>query len=84
MTKTLKKYVSSLREALEAFDIKVFKKWVKKYNPALYKSFSKASEEVQMATICKCICNRTDMLNTEVHRKAVVWLRDHNMRGQIW
>ena len=84
MAKSYTKYFASMKEALEAFDLKNFIKWVKKYNPSLYKSFSKATEEVQMATMCKMICNRTDLLNSEAHKKAVTWLREHNMRGQIW
>lgn len=78
------KYVASMREALETFDLKKFKSWVKKYNPALFTSFKDAPEEVQMATMCKLICNRTDMLGSEVHKKAVKWLVEHNMRGRIF
>lgn len=81
--KKLKKYVSSLKEALETFDLKELKKWMKKYNPILFLSFKDASEIVQMASMCKMICNRTDLLGTEVHKKAVKWLSEHNMSGRI-
>lgn len=84
MAKKQTKYFASMKEALETFDLKVVKSWVKKYNPQLYKSFSKSGEIVQMATMCKMICNRTDLLNSEAHKKAVAWLKEHNMRGQIF
>ena len=83
MAKKEKIYIASMKEALETFDLKAFKKWVKKYNPSLYNSFSKSEETVQMATMCKMICNRTDMLNSEAHKKAVKWLKEHNMKGRI-
>ena len=78
------KYFASMKEALETFDLKAVKKWMKKYNFALCKSFSKSSDIVQMATMCKMICNRTDLLGTEAHKKAVAWLREHNMKGRIF
>ncbi len=83
-TKQLKKYVSTMREALETFDLKEVKKWMNKYNHGLYLSFKDANEIVQMATMCKMICNRTDMLNTEAHKKAVKWLTEHNMSGRLF
>ena len=84
MSKKLRTYVKSMKDALMKFDLKELKNWVRKFNPALYKQFSSANETVQMATMCKMICNRTDMLNTEAHKKAREWLKEHNMRGQIW
>ena len=84
MPKKEKKYVSSMKEALETFDLKIFKKWVAKYNPLMWEQFKYADEKVQMATMCKCICNRTDMLATEAHKKAVRWLRDNNMKGGLF
>ena len=84
MGKTKKNYVSSLREALASFDLKEYKRWVKKYSPNLYKTFCSYTEEVQMGSMCKMIINRTDLLSTEAHKQAVAWLRDHNMRGQLW
>ena len=77
-------YQQSMRDALMKFDLKAFKKWVEKYNKPLWKQFSKSNETIQMATMCKCICNRTDMLATEAHKKACQWLKEHNMRGQIY
>ena len=56
MAKTTK-YYASMKEVLETFDLKKFKSWVKKYNPILFTSFKDAPEEVQMATMCKMICN---------------------------
>lgn len=82
--KKAKDYQASMKDALMSFDLKKFKAWVEKYNKPLWKQFSKANETVQMATMCKCICNRTDMLATEAHKKAREWLKEHNMRGQIW
>ena len=79
-----KKYYSTMKEALETFNLKKFLTWLKKYNPALYKSFSEAPEVVQMGAMCKMICNRTDMLGSETHKKAINWLRDHNMKGRIY
>ena len=77
-------YQDAMKEALMKFDLKAFKKWCEKYNKPLWKQFSKASEQVQMATMCKCICNRTDMLATDACKKARKWLAEHNMRGQIF
>lgn len=77
-------YQESMVEALSKFDLKTFKKWVAKYNKPVWTQFQKANETVQMATMCKCICNRTDMLATEAHKKAVRWLKEHNMKGSIF
>lgn len=77
-------YYASMKEALEAFDLKAFKKWMSKYNRPLYTSFKGAPEDVQMGTMCKMICNRTDMLNSEAHKKAVKWLKEHDMKGRLF
>ena len=84
MAKEQEKFYASMREVLETFDLKKFKSWMKKNQPMLWKQFKKASETVQMATMCKMICNRTDMLSTEAHKKAVTWLKENNMRGQLF
>jgi len=87
MAKNVKKahqYMKSMKEALENFDLKALLKWVQKYNPPFYRSFSKETKEVQTATMCKMICNRTDLLATEAHKKAVRWLRDHDMKGRLF
>ena len=78
------KYQQSLEEALACFDLKAFKAWMQKYNKPLWNTFKNASEEVQMATLCKMICNRTDMLNTEAHKRALAWLKKHNMKGRLF
>lgn len=77
-------YQQAMREALMKFDLRAFKEWVKKYNPPLWSAFKKASGEIQMGTMCKCICNRTDMLNTEAHKKARAWLLEHNWSRRIF
>ena len=77
-------FVSTIKEALEEFDLAKFKLWVKTYNKPLWASFKKQSKEVQMATMCKHICDRTDMLGSEAHKKAVSWLREHNMKGRMF
>lgn len=82
--KKLNKIRASQREALENFNLEIFKKWIKDNNPSLYKSFSRENKEIQMGTMCKCICNRTDMLGTDAHKKAVKWLAEHNMRGMLF
>ena len=82
--KEKKSYTSSMKEALEKFDLKQFRSWIRIYNYSFYRQFKIASEEVQMGTMCKMICNRTDMLNTEAHKKAVQWLKEHNMRGRLF
>lgn len=82
--KQVKKYASTMEEALEKFDLKELKRWMNKYNHGLYLSFKDANEIVQMATMCKMICNRTDMLNTEAHKKAVQWLKEHDMKGRLF
>ena len=82
--KTAQVYQNSMKQALEKFDLKTLKRWMQKYNFPLWQSFRKASDIVQMATMCKMICNRTDMLNTEAHKKAVKWLSEHNMSGRLF
>ena len=77
-------YTKSMKDVLLKFDLKALKKWMKKYRTDLYASFMKANEIVQMATMCKMICNRNDMLATDAHKKACQWLKEHNMRGQIF
>ena len=77
-------YQNSMKQALENFDLKALKKWMQKYNAPLWRSFKNANETVQMATMCKMICNRTDMLNTEAHKKAVKWLKEHDMKGRLF
>lgn len=73
-----------LKEALKAFDLKAFIRWVKKFQTlTFYMSFTKATEEVQMATMCKCICNRTDMMMSPAHRKAVKWLQEHKKSTRL-
>lgn len=84
MAKKQPNNVTSIKEALEKFDLKIFKSWVKKNNPPLYRQFIKANEIIQMATMCKMICNRTDMLNSEAHKKAAKWLTEHDMKGRIY
>ena len=81
--KSVRKFQLTLKEALVKFDLNAFKRWMQTYNKPLWRTFSKQNETVQMATMCKHICNRTDLLGTEVHKKARVWLREHNMKGQI-
>lgn len=82
--KKLKEYVSSLKEALETFDLNKLREWLKAHNPGLYSTFVNSSETVQMATMCKMICNRTDMLLSKAHQKAVQWLSEHNMSGRMF
>lgn len=72
-----------MKEALSTFDLKKLKRWMKKSQPLLYKQFERSGEIVQMATMCKMICNRTDMFDTDAHKKAVQWLKEHNMKGEI-
>ena len=83
-TTKLSVYVASLGEVLKEFDLKKFKSWTQKHNLLLWKRFKMANETVQMATMCKCICNRTDLLNTEACQKARKWLAEHNMSGRIF
>ena len=79
-----KSYSASMKEALLNFDIKGFKTWARTYNGSYYKIFKTYSEEVQMGTMCKMICNRTDLFNTEAHKKAIAWLKEHNMKGRMF
>ena len=82
-TKSLKKYVSTMKEALETFDLNTLKKWMQKWNKPLWESFKDVDKTIQMATMCKMICNRTDLLGSEAHKKAVKCLHQHNMSGRI-
>ena len=78
------KYASTLGEALKSFDLKVLREWMREFNSPMYKQFVKANEEVQMGAMCKMICNRTDLLSHECHKKAVQWLKEHNMSGRLF
>lgn len=84
MSKKTKNQFASMKEALATFDLKRVLEWLKKYNPSLYASFKKEKGEIQMATMCKMICNRTDMLGTDAHKKAVQWLANHDMKGRLF
>ena len=84
MPKKTENYVFSLGEALKTFDLKILKKWMKKNNRLMWEEFKKKPETVQMATMCKMICNRTDLLATQAHFDAVRWLNEHNMCGGLW
>ena len=73
-----------LKKALEKFDLNSFRAWMKRFDKGLWNSFKNANEKVQMATMCKCICNRTDLLATEAHKKACKWLASNNMNGGLF
>ena len=83
MPKTQKK-TPILREALEAFDLKIYKEWMKNCAPLLWSFFKSYSKKRQMAQMCKTICDRTDLLGTEAHKKAVRWLSENNTKGGIF
>lgn len=76
--------LQSHRSALEKFDLSAFKKWLCKYNFSLWQRFIKFDNYTQIAIMCKQICDRTDMLDTEAHKKAVQWLSEHNMKGRLF
>ena len=81
----ISKRSATLAEALRTFDLKILKNWLKDYDKPLYKQFLKNSEEIQMATMCRMICTRTDLLSHECHKKALQWLKDHhNMNGRLF
>ena len=82
-TKNVAPFQQQIQEILDAFDLKAFKAWLQKYNKPLWNSIKKHNEEVQMGIMCKMICNRTD-LSTDAHKKAVEWLKEHNMRGRMF
>ena len=81
--KQIKEY-TSMKEVLETFDLKIFKKWVQKNDPLLWNDFEDYNAKVQKAIMARMICNRTDMLGTEVYRKAVQYLKNTNLGGKIW
>lgn len=74
----------SLRNTLATFDLKKFESWLFKEKPLIWKNFHNATEEVKMGTMCKMICDRTDMLATDAHKKACKWLKDHNMKRRMF
>ena len=78
------KKVPTLKEALEAFDLKAYKEWMKNCAPLLWNTFKSYDKRKQMAQMCWTICKRTDMLATRAHLDAVVWLNEHNMCGGLW
>ena len=82
--KMLDKYESTKKDALMKFDLKSLRKWMKKNDRVTYEQFTKETELIQMAVMCKMIFNRTDMLDTEAHKKACQWLKEHNMSGRLF
>ena len=84
MAKKKENYETSLRDVLEAFNLKKLMKWVEKYQPMLYKQMKDYSEEVQMGAMCKMICSRSDMLDTPAYKKASKWLVKHNMKRRFF
>lgn len=74
----------ALREALGKFDLKALERWMKRYNLPLYKSFIGMDEDARMASMCKLIANRTDMLATEANRKAARWMAEHRMGAKVF
>ena len=81
----LNKMSATLGEALRSFDLKILRRWLEQYNKPLHKQFLKENEEVQMATMCRMICTRTDLLSHECHKKAVQWMKEHhNMNGRFF
>ena len=82
--KKVTKFQSSMKEALATFDLKKFKSWLQKYNKHLWNTFKTHNEVTQMGTMCKMICNRTDLLGSEAHKKAINWLKENNMKGGLF
>lgn len=83
--KEAKTFQEKLKDALLKFDLKAFKKWVETYNKPLWKQFKTQPEKTQMATMCKQICSRTDMLGSDACKKAREWLTKNGYnRGQLW
>ena len=76
--------LQSERSALEKFNLTAFKKWLFRHNFSLYQRFLKFDKRTQMGIMCKAICDRTDMLNIEAHKKAVEWLKNNNMKGMLF
>ena len=74
-------YGKSMRKVLLKFDLKALMKWMKKYRVDLYAEMLKHDEKIQFATMCKMICNRNDMLESDAHKKARKWLKENNMGG---
>ena len=77
-------FSKNMRDVLVEFDLKALKRWMKKYRIDLYNVLIKADEKLQMATLCRMIINRNDMLATEAYKKARLWLKDNHMGGQIF
>ena len=77
-------FSKNMKDVLVEFDLKALKRWMKKYRIDLYNALIKADEKLQMATMCRMIINRNDMLTTEAYKKARLWLKDNQMGGQIF
>ena len=74
-------YTKSMKNVLEKFDLRLLMKWMKKYRVDLYAEMLKHDQKIQTATMCKMICNRTDMMETDAYKKARNWLKENNMGG---
>ena len=78
------KICTSIREALETFDLNIFKKWCLKDDPLLWNVFKIYNKEVQKSIMAKMIINRTDMLGTDAYKRAVQYLKKHNSKGGLF
>ena len=74
----------ALRQALLKFNLNAFRSWIRKYNKGLWASFKNVNEKTQMGTMCKCICDRADLLATDAHKKACKWLAENDMKGGLF
>lgn len=81
--KKIAPFQQEIARILNDLDLKAFQAWLQKYNKPMWNSIKKHDEEVQMGIMCKMICNRTD-LSTKAHRRAIEWLKEHNMRGRMF
>lgn len=77
-------YSQSMKKVLIKFDLKALLKWMRKYRVDLYAQMIKYDVKIQTATMCRMICNRTDMMETEAYIKARKWLKDNNMGGLLF
>ena len=87
MSNYISKYIIDRDKALESFDINTFIKFLENYEseitPDVVAQFKKSSPVVQQATICKMIVNIIKFRKTEIYNRAIKWLIQHDMSGDL-
>ena len=85
--KEIEEYVAERNKALENLDVSEFIRFLVKHKNVIgattVNRFLKSDEIVQKATMCKMVVNIISFKGTETWSKAIEWLTEHKMSGEI-